>query len=458
VSVATGDVAGESRLGAVTRTAVAIFGVARALVVPAGEAPDGALVVPDLAADERFRDSRWTSEGYRFLAARPLCAGSLCLLGMEPRAWSEEDEQRLADLARWADSELRRADDEALRQRDEVVLAAADAAVFGVDARGRVTFANPAAGVLLGAPVERIVGTDFHATFHHTRLDGTPYPWTECPSNAALRTGVRQRLRRDAVHRLDGTRVEVEYSGTPLVVGGEVVGVVVTLSDLTEQRAVERVKDEFVSIVSHELRTPLTSIRGSLGLLGSGRFGDLPPKAARLVEIAMGNSDRLIRLVNDMLDLERLDAGEVALDRIVQPLRRLYDRVEDDVSAAAAEARVAIAFRGGDVPVDADAALLARALSNLVANAVKFSPPGGAVDVAAVRDGDEMRITVTDRGRGIEPERLERIFDRFAQGDSSDTREKGGAGLGLAIARSVVEHHGGRLTAVSEPGETTFEM
>ena len=436
------------------------------------------VVVPDLALDEEFRSSSHVIDGgLRFYAGMPLhvegrVVGTLCVLDRTPRELSEAQLSWLRDLAAVAEDELGKvevaralqrerlaaAELVALRRRDELILQYADSAIFGVDLDGLVTFANPAAERLLAAPGQ-VVGTHFHRTFHHTRADGRPFPWDECPTSHALRHAVSQRVPLDVVHRRDGTTVEVEYASAPVTVDGAVVGAVVTLSDISARRAVERMKDEFVSVVSHELRTPLTSIRGSLGLLASQRFGELPERAERLVQIALGNTERLIRLVNDILDLERINAGRVELALRTQPLAPVLRAARDAVAGTAEAAGVRVELEPTEVSAEFDHDLLVRAVTNLVGNAVKFSPQGEAVRVAVAHEGPDVVIRVVDRGRGIPADKVGRIFERFEQVDASDAREKGGTGLGLAITRSIAERHGGTVTVDSVEGAgSTFSL
>ena len=430
------------------------------------------LVVPDLAADPRFRDLPLVREdGCRFYVGHPLrvdgqIVGTLCGADVVPGDVTPEQLSLMADLAAWAEAELvkvelaevleRERRGAALlaaeRQRGELVLQATDQPLYGVDLDGRITFANPAAARLLHEDVDGLVGRHFHDSYHHTRPDGSPMPWEDCSTRDVLRQGVRRRVAGDVLHRRDGTTVEVESSCAPLVVDGDVCGAVVSVTDIGKRRAVERMKDEFVSVVSHEIRTPLTSVRGSLGLLASGRFGDLPPQGARLVELALSNTERLVRLVNDILDLERSEAGKLELHRVTAPFGPALEAARDGVVGLAQESGVEVRLSGGHVRASYDRDLLVRALLNLLGNALKFTDPGGVVELAAFAAGAEVHVDVRDTGRGIPQDRLARIFERFEQVDASDRREKGGTGLGLAIARSIVERHQGRISVRSEVG------
>ena len=232
------------------------------------------------------------------------------------------------------------------------------------------------------------------------------------------------------------------------------------IEDITERKEVERLKDELVSVVGHELRTPLTSIRGSLGLLEAGVAGELPAEAAEMVRIARENTERLTRLVEETLDLERLHAGRVELEvRSVTPVELLASSAQV-VQPVADAAGVELSWEApADLELIVDPDRIVQALVNLVANAIKFSPRGATVRTMVKAHGANVLLSVMDEGRGIPPDQLETIFERFRQVDASDHREKGGTGLGLPISRAIIEQHAGRIWAESEPGEgATFRF
>ena len=222
------------------------------------------------------------------------------------------------------------------------------------------------------------------------------------------------------------------------------------------RRESEQVKDEFISVVGHELRTPLTSIRGSLGLLEGGVFGELPAEAQSMLELAVTNTDRLVRLINDVLDIERMDAGAVELELAPVRASALVANAIQVVQMNATQDGLTVAAdvdQGLTVAVDADRII--QVLVNLLGNAIKFSPRLGTITVTAgAADAEQgcARFAVGDTGRGIPADRLQSIFERFRQVDSSDAREMGGSGLGLAIARDIVSHHGGQMSVESEVG------
>ncbi|HEY9897645.1 MAG TPA: PAS domain S-box protein [Pantanalinema sp.] len=231
------------------------------------------------------------------------------------------------------------------------------------------------------------------------------------------------------------------------------------IRDITERRMVERMKDEFISVVSHELRTPLTALRGALGLLSGDRLGSLSAQGDRMLAIALGNAERLMRLVNDILDVERMATGHLALAFAEVDAGALLIRAAEAMRALALEAEVTLEVRPVAHGVRADEDRIMQALTNLLSNAIKFSPPGGIVTLGAEPQGDLLRFSIADEGRGIPFEMQEAVFERFRQVDASDSREKGGTGLGLPICRSIVEQHGGRIWAASRVGAgSTFHF
>ena len=230
-----------------------------------------------------------------------------------------------------------------------------------------------------------------------------------------------------------------------------------SVRDVSERHAVEKLKQEFVSTVSHELRTPLASIRGSMSLLAGGVLGDLSDEAREMVAIAERNCARLIALVNDILDLERLEHGRLQMEFTEVSLAEVLGRTRESVLEFANERQVALEMDPTAMAVRADADRLVQVLVNLVSNAVKFSPAGAAVHVAVRESGGRARVEVIDRGRGVPAAHRSAIFERFRQVESSDARDKGGTGLGLAICKAIVEQHGGDIGVESEEGRgSTF--
>lgn len=239
----------------------------------------------------------------------------------------------------------------------------------------------------------------------------------------------------------------------------QVIGFFALGNDVTELKRIDRMKSEFVSTVSHELRTPLTSIRGSLGLVVGGVAGQLPDKAKALVEIARTNCERLIRLINDILDSEKIESGKVTFDLRPLDMQQLLEQAISANEGFAVQHNVKLALKAEKfaVMVHADSDRLLQVVTNLLSNAIKFSPVNETVTVRLRWKAGIARVEVSDRGPGIPEEFRQRIFQKFSQADSSDTRQKGGTGLGLSISRAIVERMEGTMGFTTELGAgTTF--
>jgi signal transduction histidine kinase len=240
----------------------------------------------------------------------------------------------------------------------------------------------------------------------------------------------------------------------------ETRGLLRALRYATERKRLERLKDEFVSTVSHELRTPLTSITGSLGLLMGKAAGNLSEPAARLLEIAHNNSQRLVRLVNDILDIEKLESGRAVFDFRQIQVRSLVEQTVESIRGYAEGHRVKVRIEAAAAVDDirADTDRLAQVVTNLLSNAIKFSPPDGEVVIAVEKEAeaDAVRITVRDHGPGISADFKSRIFERFAQADATNARRKGGTGLGLSIAKQIIDRLGGDIGFADAPGGGTI--
>ncbi|MBN8230309.1 response regulator [Corallococcus macrosporus] len=340
--------------------------------------------------------------------------------------------------------------------RKAAILEASPDGIVVLDESARVAEFNPAAAAHFRLPSARAVGADFLTLALPASLP------------ASQREAVHAALRQDTVAarvetpclRADGAVFPAELTFARVHADGP-PRTTVFVRDLTERKAVERMKNEFVSTVSHELRTPLTSIRGSLGLLENGIVGELPSQALDMVRIARTNTERLIRLINDILDLEKMESGMLELKLQPQTAQDLVEATLAGVQGMAETAHVTLRSDVEGTPqVKGDRDRLIQVLTNLVSNAIKFSPQGASVVVAAGLTADgRVRFSVTDQGSGIPEEKLPRLFGRFQQLDASDTRSKGGTGLGLAISQAIVEQHGGRIEVSSPPGQgATFHF
>ena len=336
----------------------------------------------------------------------------------------------------------------------ELILESVGDGIYGIDLNGRLTFINKAAANSLGYKPSELTGRDIHEVIHHTHADGTPYSKNTSPILQALRQSKAVRVRDEVFWRSDGTTIPVEYSATPLMEEGDISGMVVAFQDITERNRLGRMKDEFVSTVSHELRTPISALRASIGLVASGALDKRPDKQRHMLNMAVGNCDRLIRLVNDILDFESGEKGRMPLHRQTIDAAGLLQHAAEAAKEPARAAHIGLRVDAAPAMVLADEERTLQVLKELVGNAIKFSPTDTTIRMVAQRFGNsEICFVVEDQGSGISPEKLEHIFDRFQQGDASDTRALGGTGLGLALCRSIVEQQSGRIWAESTPGK-----
>jgi PAS domain S-box-containing protein len=271
----------------------------------------------------------------------------------------------------------------------------------------------------------------------------------------ALHTGAIQVIEYQLI--LEG--IARDFEARVVVCGdNEVLAIV---RDITARKNIERMKNEFISTVSHELRTPLTSIRGSLGLIAGGVAGEVPAKVQRMVDIAYQNSERLIRLINDILDIEKIESGKMVFSLQPVELLPLVEQAIEATRAYGQQFNVTFALKNDtdSIMVLADNDRLIQALTNLLANAAKFSPAGEQVVIELSRREDTVMVAISDLGPGIPESFHDQLFQKFAQADSSDTRKKGGTGLGLSITKAIIEKHGGQIDFATRSGAgTTFFM
>lgn len=344
-----------------------------------------------------------------------------------------------------------------------LLLTAAGEGVFGLDASGRTTFANPAAARLLGYSVERLISSRQHELIHHSRPDGTPFPVEECPVHQTLRDGQTRRLDHDVLWHARGHAVPVSSVVTPLLSEtGAVTGAVLMVQDITErlraqQQLQEAIADlersnadleQFAYVASHDLQEPLRTLGSYAELLTRRYSGQLDERAETYMAFMQDAVTRMRSLIQDLLEFSRVGRDEV----------RLRPLALDDALRAAAQSVEAVLDAGGgtlswDTPhqVRAQDALLTRLLVNLIGNGLKFTAPGqpARVQVRSRQEGEMIHVTVQDSGIGIAPEYSERVFDIFQRLNRRE--DYAGNGMGLAICRKIVEHHGGTLWLDSTP-------
>jgi len=340
------------------------------------------------------------------------------------------------------------------------IMSSAGEGIYGVDTHGIITFINPKAAQMLGWDENELLGQDIHKLCHYKYLDGSDYPIDDCPTRLAMERCQETEATDEIFWRKNAESFPVEMTTTPLIEDDKVSGAVVLFQDISERKRVERMKTEFISTVSHELRTPLTSIRGSLGLIMGGAVGELPQKAGELLKIASNNTERLLMLINDILDVEKIEAGSMNFQFENLPLMPMIEQVLQDNAAYADQYGVKFVLKTieSDATIYADKGRFMQVMANLLSNAAKFSRENENVEISVVCTHNHwVRISVTDHGFGIPDEFQPKLFDKFTQSDSSDTRQKGGTGLGLSITKAIIEKHNGILDFVSREGiGTTF--
>ena len=324
-------------------------------------------------------------------------------------------------------------------------------AIIIIDARGIIETFNHAAEQIFGYSSAEVIGRNLSMLMpepDRSAHDGYLEHYARRGTSRAL-----EQNRELTALRRTGETFTIELRVSQISHHGECkfIGLV---RDITERKRIERMKSELVSIVSHELRTPLTSISGALGLIVGGALGETAPNMRQMLSIAHQNSLRLGRLVDDLLDMDKLVAGKMTLDlRALAVPAQLQQAIAANQGYAAKHDVTLVLQQAPDVQLVADDDRLQQVLANLISNAVKFSPPGGSVSLGSECRGAWVRIWVRDQGPGIAPEFHTRIFQKFSQADSSDSRQKDGTGLGLAISKELIEHMHGRIGFDSEPGE-----
>lgn len=332
--------------------------------------------------------------------------------------------------------------------------------VMVANQKGEFVVANPAATRLTGISKHSSPSSEWTKTYGCFLPDGvTPFPNDRLPLVRAIRgetVNDEEILLRNA--NLPDP-VWVSVSGTPVVdeFGSSELGVVV-FRDVTDRKVAERRITEFISTVSHELRTPLTSIKGAMRIIEGGLAGTLSPRASELVRVASEETERLIRLVNDILDLRKIEEGKLELKFVDLPIDTLVTRAVEAVYGMTSETNIVVEQEVGLVTLKCDEDRILQVVVNLLSNALKFTPKGSTITLRTDFVGDALiRFSIIDQGNGIPPADLAKLFGRFQQLDSSNTREKGGSGLGLAISKGIVEQHKGKIGVDSEVGKgSTF--
>ncbi|HEY9635451.1 MAG TPA: PAS domain S-box protein [Coleofasciculaceae cyanobacterium] len=392
------------------------------------------------------------SHEYRFRRAD----GTYCWLLAQLRLMRDDTgrpSEMLGYLLDISDRKLTEATLQEAERRWRSLLENVQLLVVALDSRGNVEYVNPFFLSLTGYTQAEVLGKNWFENF----LPPSFQQQVNTVFDEVLEDNFHPHYTNPIVTK-SGEERFIAWNNTLLRdTEGNIIGTTSIGEDITQRQTIERIKNEFISIVSHELRTPLTAIRGSLGLLATGIYDKKPEKAKRMVEIALTDSDRLVRLVNDILDLERLDSGKVTLVKEVCDVAALMQQSVDGVRAIADSAAITLCVSPVSAQVWVAPDTIIQTLTNLLSNAIKFSPSNTTIALTAQPQSDHVLFQVKDQGRGIPADKVEAIFGRFQQVDVSDSRQKGGTGLGLAICQSIVQQHDGRIWAESTLGEgSTF--
>lgn len=340
---------------------------------------------------------------------------------------------------------------EMAHKKERAVIDTMPAGLVIMDAWGVIQMANPTMDRLLHSSTGQLTGKHIVSLFAETK-DAVPQDFL-----AQLLGKGQDKVEERIVERNDGTSFPSEISTTSFTVFDDQYHLLVML-DISERKEVERMKQEFVSMVSHDLRTPLTSIQVFLNMLCKGMLGQTSELLAKKATMADRNASRLINLINDLLDIEKMESGQLTLACEDSSLLSVLERSVDSVRAVAEQQGITVEILSNDdIHVMADGDRLVQVMVNLLGNAVKFSPKGGKVRVTLEAAGDAVFVKVADEGRGV-PEALRAtIFERFKQVSTKDATEKKGTGLGLAICKAIVEQHGGTIGVDSVEGRgSTF--
>jgi PAS domain S-box-containing protein len=322
-------------------------------------------------------------------------------------------------------------------------------ALMVTDEAGHIEATNIRADDMLGHPGGTLIGSQVGALFSSEGKEASSF-MTEIVPKAF---GQSQEL---SVHRKDGKDLPIELSVSRLeMMDGP--RLLVTMLDITQRREIERLKQEFVNMISHDLKTPLTSIVGNLALVAADAFGPLSERGKQIVDASEKQTMRLINMINDLLLLEKMDAGGFELHRTRVDVCDVVEQSIEAVGKLARDHSVTVEAAKTEAFIDADGMRLQQVLVNLLTNAIKYSPANEVVKLDIEDSPDCLTFRVIDKGRGIPEEYRQSIFEQFKQVEASDFREKGGTGLGLPICKVIVEKHGGKIGVDSDPGEgSTF--
>jgi PAS domain S-box-containing protein len=444
-------------------TAQEVIGRPITILIPPERQAEEPVILARLRRGERiehFETVRVTKDGRRrdiSLTVSPIRDGAGTIIGASKVARDITQRKRAEFQRRASETEARR-----LLELNSTTMASLGEGVFTVDREGLVTSLNPEGERLFGWSEQELLGRRMHDVTHYRRPDGSPFPIEECSGFRVLHEGQPLRGFEDVFIRKDGTFFPVSYSSSPLRDHeGQIVGLVVAFQDITERKAAEqalrdadRRKDEFLAMLAHELRNPLAPIRNSLNILRLSSRHD--PAVEQVGEMMERQVNHMVRLVDDLLEVSRITRGKIELRKepieVAAVVRTAVETSRPLIEAAGHQ--LAVSLPPAPITLDGDPVRLAQVISNLLNNAAKYTESGGQIWLTVRREAGGIAISVRDNGTGIPPDMLPKIFELFMQVDRNLERAQGGLGIGLTLVKSLVELHGGSVTAASDgPGQ-----
>jgi len=416
-------------------------------------------LIQDLRADSML--PQWSKDTGLFRSAMVVpirsqgqVIGVISVLDLAPSAFGSESLKRLSEVGKLLEISienviLKRLQAKAQTLSNAILNSMAEGIVV-IDDENRIIMMNPVMESLLDRSLEKAIGSDADSVLPIKKRDRETFLKKVRAGGTAppIKLTLKDRTLDVNVRSIAGDQ-------------GQRIGTVLAWHDITELAKVDQIKTEFISIVSHELRTPLTSIKGYVDLVLDGDAGEINELQQEFLEVVQQDTNRLAALISDLLDVSRIESGKLTLQLQILEIGELIARVVASLRTQLSEREMHVEVDSGPVPITfkGDEDRLTQVLTNLLGNAIKFSPPRAGISVVARKKGGYLQIDVSDNGPGISKEDMGRLFTKFFRADNAATKETGGTGLGLSIAKSLVELHGGRIWAESELGKgSTFRF
>lgn len=446
---------------------------------------DGVFHVEDAQAHEVLKSSPLvTGEAkIRFYTGIPLKAageyvvGNFFIADVKPRKLDDGQLSLLSDLSFWAEEELAKgkalAEERKIRAdlvsrnqelarekaRLDAMLSNIGEGVVGISDRGEIVFTNPQVEVITGFTQAEITGKLMIQAFVLVDKDGKPIAITNQPVRNALFYKKKEVSADYYFLRKDKTRFAASIIATPVVVFNQIVGGVVVIRDISKEKEIDRMKTEFISLASHQLRTPLSAMKWFCEILLDGDAGKLTDEQIDILKNIYRSNERMIDLVNTLLNISRIESGRIIIDPRPTNLKNLLDEVIIEVKQKLELKRqhLGVSIHGELPMVSLDQKLIRHVYMNLLTNAIKYTKPGGEIVVIISKSGSEIISQISDNGYGIPKSQQERVFKKFFRGENIIKVETEGTGLGLYLVKAIVESSGGRIWFKSEEGKgSTF--